>query len=87
MSLKRLGLNSILLVSILFLPWWATIIIGIALVLVQKNFYEIIAWAIFYDLLYNVSGIDIWGFTFFFTLGALILFYSAEFLKSKTRFS
>ncbi len=83
----RIILNVAVLVSILFFPWFVTVIIGIIAVFLQKNFYEIIAWAIFYDLLYGVSGIHIWGFAFFFTAGALFLFYGAEFFKSKTRFS
>jgi len=83
----RLVLNAAILVSILFFPWWFTVIVGIILVFLQKNFYEIIVWAIFYDVLYGISSINIWGFTFFFTVGVLFLFYGAGFLKSKTRFS
>ena len=63
-----------------------TVLIGIASVFAQKNFYEIIAWGIFYDLLYGTASISIFGFTYFFTAIALALLYGAEFLKSKTRF-
>lgn len=82
----RIVLNIALLFSILFFPWLATIFLSIVAVSAQRNFYEIVGWGIFYDLLYGIASISILGFNFFFTIGALILLYAAEFLKAKTRF-
>jgi len=63
-----------------------TVSIGVFTVITQKKFYEIIGWGVFYDLLYGTSAVSIYGFYFFFTLGAVTLLYSSEFFKSKTRF-
>jgi len=82
----RIIISILLFLSILFFPWWLTVIIGAVAVFVQRNFYEIVGWGIFYDLLYSTASVSILGFSFFFTVGALIFLFGAEFLKSKTRF-
>jgi len=85
--MKRILINGILLLSVLFSPWWVPIFLGIVAVFLMRRFYEIVGWGIFYDLLYSTPDIAVFGFHFFFTLGAIIIFYSVEFAKSKTRFS
>lgn len=83
--MKRILINIIVFFSILFFPWWVAVFTGVVAVLLQRNFYEIMAWGVFYDLLYGTASIHILGFSFFFTAGAFILFYGAEFLKTRTR--
>lgn len=82
----RIILNIALFFSVLFFPWLITVAVGVAAVFAQKNFYEIIGWGLLYDVLYGTASAGILGFNFFFTLGALIILYGAEYVKSKTRF-
>ena len=82
----RLVLYGVLLFSILCFPWWITVSLGVALVIFVKHFYEIVGWGIFFDLLYGTMAFHVFGFNFFFTLGALVLFFTAEHIKSKTIF-
>ena len=84
--MKRVLINSILFFSVLFFPWLVTVVAGIAAVFLVRKFYEIIGWGILYDVLYSTPDINLFGFHFFFTAGAIVLFYSAEFFKSKMRF-
>ncbi len=85
--MKRIFINFVLLVSVFFFPWWATVIISIGAVTMQKRMYEIVGWGLVYDTLYGVSTVTLFGFSFFFTVGAFLLLCMAEFIKSKTRFS
>ncbi|MAG12572.1 hypothetical protein CL630_02040 [bacterium] len=85
--MRRIFLNFLLFFSVLFFPWLVTIALGIAAVFLVRKFYEIIGWGVLYDLLYSTSDINLFGFHFFSTAGAIIIFYVAEFLKSKTRLS
>ncbi len=84
--MRRIMWNGALLLAILFFPWWVVVLVGIVAISMQKKFYEIIGWAIFYDALYGSSRITVEGFRFFFTVGSLALLFIVEFLKSKTRF-
>ena len=81
----RFFLNSLVLVSILFFPWWVSIVVGVFGIVVQKKFYEIIFWALFYDLLYSVGSVSIFGFSFFFTVGAIAVLFIVENIKERTR--
>ena len=83
--MKRILLNGGLFVSILFFPWWITIFIGFIVVFLQKRFYEIIGLGMLCDLLYGTRSASLFGFNFFFTVGALALLYGAEYVKEKTR--
>jgi len=84
--MKRIFINGTLFLSVLFFPWLVIVFLSFAAALLVRRFYEIIGWGIFYDILYSTPDVNLFGFHFFFTAGAIALFYSAEFLKSKTRF-
>ncbi len=67
----RLILNIALFISILFFPWYLTIILGLALVALY-NSYEVLAWGFFADTLYATTLPALYGFQFIFTVIFLI---------------
>jgi len=53
---KRIFLDSILFLSIFFLPWWITLIIGGALVYFFDSFFEILIVGLVLDTLYGIGN-------------------------------
>ena len=82
----RLLTNFILFGSVLFLPWWVMIIIGIVALFKFNAFYEIVMWGLLADLLYGADVALFYNFGLFLSLGVLLLFIVIEFLKSRIRF-
>lgn len=80
----RIILNISLLISILFLPWWVSILLGILILFLYK-FYEIIIWGIFADSLYaSIDGF--FGIQFIFTLTFTFLFLISILMKKRIIF-
>lgn len=67
------------------MPWWITAIIAVGF-LSKFMAYEIIFWAIFADVLYSASVIDFYNIQFLFTIGAVVMFILAYFIKKKLMF-
>ena len=84
--LFRLIANVILFASLLFLPWWITIVIALIAVFVYNVFYELILWGVVGDLLYGAGVASFYALTSFLSTGALVLFLTAQYLKEKIRF-
>jgi len=74
---QHLLINSILLISFFFLPWWFSALISIASLFFVKNFWEIIIWGFIFDIFYGIHG----GIhnTFFFGTILAIIFYLITF--------
>ncbi|MDP3726201.1 MAG: hypothetical protein Q8R36_03310 [bacterium] len=82
----RIILNIALLFSILFFPWFVTVVAALLCVFIQKKFYEVVGWGLLYDVLYGTTSVGNFGFNFFFMLGSLMFLFGAEYIKRKTRF-
>ncbi len=53
---KRIVLNIIALVSLLFFPWWATLLVGIVGTIFLDYFYELVVLGILLDVLYGIPS-------------------------------
>ncbi len=71
--------------SVLFLPWWITIIFAIGF-LFMFNAYEIMLWGILADLLYGAPVESFYKIQFLFTIGFMLFFVASYFLKKKLMF-
>lgn len=72
----RIITNIVIVISILFLPWWATVLLVCAGILLFPHFYEAIIAGVLMDVLYGVSMVSFSGFvavfTVIFSLGYLL---------------
>lgn len=86
MSLRnRIIFNIILGLSILFMPWWLSVGLGILMIAFIRNPYEILVWGLFMDSLYGFSGTDFF-FIGTFTWAAVIALLISIFLKERLLF-
>lgn len=77
----RIVLNFILAASILFLPWWVSVLTGV-LMLFLFEAYEIVVWGFVADQLYSVPNALFFNIEFLFTITfALLLFSISKFKK------
>ncbi|MCH7529775.1 hypothetical protein IIB50_01525 [Patescibacteria group bacterium] len=79
----RIALNTALVSSILFLPWWFSVAVVVALLLAFSA-YEVLAWGLFADMLYSApigafAGIEL-AFTILFLLLFVCVGYSKQWL-------
>lgn len=81
----RVIFNILMLMSVLFLPWWVTAIIAVGF-LYKFRAYEIILWGVFADVLYSSSVISFYNIEFVFTIGAIVFFILSYFIKKKLMF-
>ncbi len=73
----------IILISILFGPWWLTWVLAILLLFYYPVYYEIIAWGIIYDSLYGVSLPEFWNIKYIFTIFSIVIFIISLFIKKR----
>jgi len=76
---KRIILNLILLLSVLFMPWWVSVVLALFLVFYLNNFYEIVIFGFVMDALYGTGQ-------FYFIIGALVMFAAVYLFKSRVRY-
>ncbi|PIT96563.1 hypothetical protein COT82_02565 [Candidatus Campbellbacteria bacterium CG10_big_fil_rev_8_21_14_0_10_35_52] len=82
MPYLRIIFNVLIFGSVLFFPWWFTIIIAIFFLSVF-NAYEVLFWGLFADMLYGVSTPNFFGIQFIFTIIFTLFFICARILKKK----
>lgn len=68
--------------SLLFLPWWITVIVAIAF-LFFFNAYEVLLWGLLGDFLYSTQIPDFFNIEFLFTIIFFLFFVGAFFLKKR----
>lgn len=76
----RVVLIVALFLSVLYLPWVATLLIALAVLAVRPG-YEVIVAGLALDLLYGDSGVYGISTPFLSTLCAVVLFFTAHFIK------
>ncbi len=83
--ISRVLSNFLLLLAVLYLPFWIFIILAVVFVFLFRGFYEIVFWALFIDLLYGSRSNFLFGFQFVSTFLAIIILMSAESFKKRLR--
>ena len=81
----RLVLNICMGISILFFPWWVSLGLGLALLVMCKA-YEVIAWGFLFDALYGAPLHSYYGIQYLGTLLFFALFIVSIFAKKKIIF-
>lgn len=84
MTLKII-FNLSIFASILFLPWWLTVIIAISFLFMFTS-YEVILWGLFADILYSSPVLSFFNIEFLFTIVFIMLFIVVYFIKNKLIF-
>jgi len=79
-SIYRIIFDIVFLVVMFVLPWWISVGIALILLFVFESFWEIVAFAVFFDILYSSSGY-FFASQFIFTIGALVSFVVVSRLK------
>jgi len=80
MLFTRIGLNILMVSSILFLPWWFSVLLALVL-LFGFEAVEVLGWGLLIDILYGTPLTFFYNFTFIFTLLFFILFLTTTYLK------
>lgn len=81
----RIVFNILMFLSVLFLPWWVTVIV--AMVFLSKfKAYEIIFWGVFADILYNASVPSFLNIEYLFTITFIVLLIISHYLKRRLMF-
>ncbi|MEX0933809.1 MAG: hypothetical protein WD003_00920 [Candidatus Paceibacterota bacterium] len=82
----RLIANAILFVSLLYLPWWLFLVLGIIFLFIFRSFYELVGWSLVVDLLYGTDTSLFFNTHFLMTQGALVLLVVSSIVKKYIRF-
>ncbi len=82
----RIGATVLILLSILFLPFVCSVILGILAILYFRNYYEVIGLALISDLLYGAGEVRFLQVYFLSTIATAIIFLALETLKTKLKF-
>lgn len=83
--IKRFLFTIILLVAVLYAPWWLTLILALGGAFYFSAYYEVIALGVLIDLLYGMrgglgAGYGVWGVAI-----SLVLFFGLERIKRELR--
>jgi hypothetical protein len=76
--MPRLSLGILLLISVVTLPWWVSLIFGLALIFRFPWYYEGVFAILIYELLYSLAGSVL-----YLTLATLLLIPLIEWLKTR----
>ncbi len=82
---KRIFTDALIILSLLFLPWWCTALLVIGGIFIFEWFYEAIFSGFVMDSLYGVPTSFFHGFTFVMTLGAALVLAIFMYVKPMLR--
>jgi len=82
----RITFSGLLLISILFFPFFISLIIAVAGMFFIKYYWEVLVLFFIFDLIYGIQGNTIFSFYFGSLLLAICLLLIIEFFKKKLRF-
>lgn len=82
----RIFINIALLVSIFYLPWWATTFIVLFGIFIFKNFYEAVLAGFLMDILYGTKTIEFMNIWFIFTAFYFLIYILITAFKKNIRF-
>ncbi len=78
----RFAFNAVLVISLLYLPWWAGAIIVISACFLIDRFFEAVAYGIVADAVYG-SRYGFYGYTHVAALYALVVLAVASYLRKR----
>lgn len=78
----RLAFNIALILSLLYLPWWAGAVIALSACFMIGRFYEVVIYGILADTLYG-SRFGWHGFSYVATLYAVVIFAAASVIRKR----
>lgn len=81
----RVGFSIILLLSVLFLPFWVSVVLALAGMLAFPFFLEAVFLLFLSDLLYGAKEARFFSAVFISLITAVLFFIAVEFFKKKTR--
>ena len=82
----RISFAILLLFSVLFLPFWVSVILAILGMLYFSLFFEAVALFLLSDLLYGATEPKLFNIFFFSFILSIILLLVIEYLKKKLKF-
>ena len=82
----RIIFSTILLISILFMPFWLSLILGLAGMILFPMFWEAIALFLLSDFLFGVKEARFFNMFFIASITSLIILFALEALKKKLKF-
>ncbi len=77
--------NFLLLLAVLYLPFWVFVVLVVVFVFIFRSFYEAVFWALFVDFLYGSQTTFFFGFQFISTFLVIIILVFAELFKKRLR--
>lgn len=82
----RIGASILLMISVLFMPWWLSFVLALVFMFYFNIFFEAILIFLISDLLYGVKEIKFFGITFISLIITAIALTLIEILKRKLKF-
>ncbi len=83
--IKRAIADIFIVFSILYAPWWVTVIAGVLFAFYFNNYYELIAAGVLVDILYGNNSTSLIRAPFVFSVGSVVFYFLIQFLKTKMR--
>lgn len=83
--LFRFATSAGLFAAVLFAPWWVSAILGIIATLYFPKFYEAVAMALLFDILYGTSIEWLNGFQFIFSAVVIVILVISEWARGYLR--
>lgn len=82
-STYRLAADIVFLLSVLLLPFWVAIVLGLVLLFYFRNYWEVIPILFISDLLYAIPEHRFAGVMIISTLGAVVVYFLMQALKKR----
>ena len=83
--IKRIICDILLFAVIFWGPWWAAVIMGLAGVIIFKNYWEAALGAIFMDSIYYIPSGRLWGNFGIFTASFVVIILITEKIRKQIR--
>lgn len=81
----RLLADCVMILSVLFLPWWAVIILGSVFFMTFDSYYEFLFFALLSDVLFSVPLARFGGFEAVQVVLSVVLFGCLSLIKKRVR--
>ncbi|PIR44781.1 MAG: hypothetical protein COV10_02765 [Candidatus Vogelbacteria bacterium CG10_big_fil_rev_8_21_14_0_10_51_16] len=81
---ERVGVDLLIVLALLFTPWWFFVTTLALVSLFSSNFIELFVFALIYDLVYYASEVRLLGIPFTFVIGAFIFYAMLQLIGSFT---
>jgi len=85
--LARISCDTVLFASVLFAPWWLTLLLTLTFLMLFQNFFEAFIAGLIIDALYGASSLNLYGFHLFYSAIFFTMWVLATIARSKMRLS